>query len=518
MASIDWHELACEPAVRELGALARRAFGVWFGFLDADGVVVPIGDRQVALSKPPCEQIRVNSLDHPDDETTSCLDSVRGWADRVRDEGAFRTRCHAGFDVSVRSLETEEGELLGSLYVSGYFDADEAEDRRDELRETLAFNEMQELVDDGAVEAIPEVDRAGRELLELVIERIEGIVRKFVEERTDEDGNLTEGAPPRFEGMIGDTPEMRRLFEDLATISDSDSTVLVQGENGTGKELIARALHRRSPRSSHDFVALNCAAIPNQLIESELFGHKKGAFSGAHRDRDGLCVEADRGTLFLDEIGDMERSLQSKLLRFLQNGEFSPVGSSKSRSVDVRVICATNQDLEASVESGEFRKDLYFRINVIQLNVPPLRERRGDIPVLIDHFLNKSAKHHGVDPPELSEECRAQLLAHDWPGNVRELENEIERLVIMAGGDGTIDVDELSPRIGGEPDVDAVPAFEGMTIPEATERLERKMILDGLRETGWNKTQTAKDLGVSRRNLIRKVSQYELEQYRDDES
>ena len=517
MAVFDWQELALDPALRQLAVLVREQFGLWVGLLDEDGVAIPVGERRAEVRHPICERLKVNPLEHADGETTRCSGSLKQWAGRAEaEEEAFWTECHAGFGALIWPLTTPEGDGLGALYLSGHLEEPFDEGRR-EIREAMERNELVDGLTEDVYEEIPRLGQSKRGLVEAIVERMADRVHHRVEEREVVHPDFLDRDPPRFEGMIGSAGSMTSLFEDIATVADSNSTVLIQGENGTGKELVARALHRRSRRSAQRFVALNCAAIPNQLVESELFGHKKGAFSGAHRDREGLCVEADGGTLFLDEIGDMERSLQSKLLRFLQDGTFSPVGSSRSRSVDVRVICATNQNLEGLVEAGDFRRDLYFRINVIQLPVPPLRERKGDIPLLIDHFLSRSAKQHGRERPELTEQCRRQLMAHDWPGNVRELENEIERLVIMTGGEDVADVDLLSPRIGGEPGIDDFPGFEEMTIPEATEQLERKMLLDGLRETGWNKTRTAENLGVSRRNLIRKVKDYELEAYRDEE-
>jgi len=519
MSEFDWYEMACEPALVELGAVVRETLGAWVGFLDRDGRAIPVGSHEVALKKSPCEQIRVNALRDESGETTSCLDSVRSWVRRARREGAFETSCHAGFGARVRPIAPDSTGFLGAVYLSGYFRADRAEAKREELGALLERSGLGDYLDAGAVEEVPALEASARRMAGAVVGRL----ASYVEERVDRDPEGTgvdvEGRePPRFEGMIGGTRSMRSLFEQIETVADSDSTVLIEGENGTGKELVARALHRRSGRSDREFVAVNCAALPAELIESELFGHKKGAFSGAHRDREGLCVEADRGTLLLDEIGDMEKSLQSKLLRFLQDGRFTPVGANQARSVDVRVLCATNQDLEGMVETGAFRKDLYFRLNVIRMRVPSLRERRSDIPLLVDHFLHRAADEHGGEPPEVTDACRERLETYDWPGNVRELKNEIDRLVIMASGEGPIDVDALSPRVVGESGAISLPeTFEGMTIPEATERLERKLIVEGLRATGWNKTRTAERLDVSRRTLIRKVSDYGLEEYRSDE-
>jgi transcriptional regulator with PAS, ATPase and Fis domain len=512
MSVFDWHEFACDPAIRQLGALLREWYGVWVGLLDRQGGVVAAGDEAVDQHRPICARLEVNALDVGGEGGESCLSSVQAWCDdaeRLEDGERLRTRCHAGFRAVVEAI-VREREFVGAVCVSGFVGDDE-EGRLEELREAMGDAELVSGIEEGDFEAVPRLDEGDGELVEEVVGRIADRVRELLEDREVTPEEFLDGEPPRFEGMIGDTGRMRSLFEDIATIADTNSSVLVQGENGTGKELVARALHRRSRRANRRFVALNCAAIPSDLIESELFGHEEGAFSGAHRDREGLCVEADGGTLFLDEIGDMQRSLQSKLLRFLQDGEFTPVGSNEVRSVDVRLVCATNQDLDALVEAGQFRKDLYYRIRVIRLEVPPLRERRGDIPLLIDHFLSRAAHKHGRPRPELTDECRRRLLEYEWPGNVRELENEIDRLVIMGGGQDEIGEDLLSAHIDGERTLEVFPGVEDMTLPEAKERLERTMMREALEETDWNKTRAAEMLDVSRRTMIRRVSEFGLE-------
>lgn len=519
MSVVDWDAIANDPGVAEIAALLRERFGVWIGFIDADGVAIPTAESAGEAGKPVCRALMANSLEHADGSTTSCVGTVREWAEEAiggeRSE-CFDARCHAGMRAKVVPVR-HQGECVGAAYASGFFGEGD-EDDRDHLDGMLETNEFDEQLGEAAAASVATVDAAEMETLEEGLRRIGELAEERLTGEVVSVPSIGDEESVRFEGMIGATRRMRTLFEKVATVAETDSTVLVQGENGTGKELVARAIHRRSRRADRRFVAVNCAAIPDRLVESELFGHKKGSFSGAHRDREGLCTEADGGTLFLDEIGDMAPGLQSKLLRFLQDGEFTPVGSNKARQVDVRVVCATNQDLEEMVQTGEFRRDLYFRIRVVQLIVPPLRERRRDIPVLADYFLSRAAREHGREPPELTEECRRQLLAYEWPGNVRELENEIERLVIMAGDDEVVDVDSLSARMGGESseDLGAFPVLGEMTLPEATEQLERRMILDELRSTGWNKTQTAENLDVSRRNLIRKVSYYGLEEYRDE--
>ena len=520
MSRYDWHELATHSRLRELARLLRGTFDVWVGFLDEDGQAVPIGRGEIDHWKPVCEQFKANALESEgdDDATTSCRGTLQDWSERLNrdkgDDAPHELTCHAGLSAWIAPIDDEMGETIGGLYVSGFLPGMDAAARRRAIRQTLDEHELANSLDNDALERLPALGESDHQLAALLVDRMQTLASEVIQRESDP---LDDGEPARFEGMIGQSPQMQTLFETIEQVADTNSTVLIEGENGTGKELVARAIHRRSRRVDARFVALNCAAIPAQLIESELFGHKKGAFSGAHRDSKGLCEEAHQGTLMLDEIGDMETSLQSKLLRFLQNGEFSPVGSSQSRSVDIRVLCATNQDLERLVETGHFRRDLYFRLNVIRLRLPPLRERKTDIPLLLDHFASESASQHGLPKPTWTDACERRLMAHDWPGNVRELKNEVERLVIMHRDGDPIEVDDLSPEYGGEPDVDLVPFVDDMTLPEATEQLERKMILEALRETDWNKTRAAERLDISRRHLIRKVSDYELEaQYRDD--
>jgi transcriptional regulator with PAS, ATPase and Fis domain len=314
---------------------------------------------------------------------------------------------------------------------------------------------------------------------------------------------------PGYGGIIGASPAMQELYRLLDRIAPSDATVLVQGENGTGKELVARAIHVGSERSGKKFVVTNCSAFNDNLLDSELFGHKRGAFTGAVVDKPGLFEVADTGTFFLDEIGDMSPSLQVKVLRVLQEGTFNRVGDTETRKVDVRIIAATNRDLAGMVAAGRFREDLYYRIHVLSVVLPALRARREDVPLLIDYFL---ARHRRQRPKRLTAECAARMHAYPWPGNVRELENEIERLVVLSGDSPTIGPELLSPRIrqwepSNEPERSADPG----SLPAAVEALERRMIGAAMRRHGGNKTRAAEELKVSRRNLIRLVQKYELE-------
>ncbi|MGE5180452.1 MAG: sigma-54 interaction domain-containing protein [Acidobacteriota bacterium] len=325
------------------------------------------------------------------------------------------------------------------------------------------------------------------------------------ERRQDPPGQRTS-----YAGIIGGAPAMQELYSLIDRVAPSTSTVVIQGENGTGKELVARAIHERSERRDHRFVVTNCSAFNDNLLDSELFGHKRGAFTGAIADKPGLFESADLGTFFLDEIGDMSPALQVKVLRVLQEGTFNRVGDTDTRKVDVRIIAATNRDLAAMVTTGTFREDLFYRINVIAVRLPPLRERRDDIPLLVDGFL---ARHRtNGRAKRLAPACLQRLLAYAWPGNVRELENEIERLVVLVGDQPQIGVELLSPRIREYAPADSDGSIDTSSLPAAVEALERRMIGAAMRRHGGNKTRAAEDLKVSRRNLIRLVQKYRLEQ------
>ncbi len=320
------------------------------------------------------------------------------------------------------------------------------------------------------------------------------------------------GTRYRYDNMIGKSKPMQDLYALLDKIKASDSTVLVQGENGTGKELIAKAIHFNSPRSEKAFITVNCSAFNENLLDSELFGHIKGAFTGAVKDKKGLFEAADKGTLFLDEIGDMSLAMQVKLLRVLQEGTLTPVGSTEQKKVDVRVIAATNKPLKEMSENGEFREDLYYRINVINVVVPPLRDRKEDIPILVDFFVDRGCKEKGMPLKQLAKRCLEKIYDYPWPGNIRQLENEIERLLVLAGDDPKISADILSAQIkdwGEKAKVQGV-RIQGK-LKDALEELEKLMIKEGLKRTNWNKSRLAKELGISRAGLIMKVDKYGLD-------
>ncbi|MCB9591809.1 MAG: sigma 54-interacting transcriptional regulator [Sandaracinaceae bacterium] len=312
----------------------------------------------------------------------------------------------------------------------------------------------------------------------------------------------------RFDGIIGESPKMSALFDQLRKVVNTRVTVLVEGETGTGKELIASAVHYWSDRADALFVAQNCAAMPENLLESELFGHKKGSFTGATDDKKGLFELADAGTLFLDEVGEMPLNLQAKLLRVLQEGEIRAIGSNTTKKVDVRIVAATNRDLEREVAEGRFREDLFYRLKVFPLQVPPLRERREDVAQLATHFLNRYAKEFGRSVQGFSQEAMELLSGYKWPGNVRELENEVQRVVIQADEGALIGPELLSGRIRQvENLLDKVHPVKG-TLKQMMTQVEKWILREALKEHDNNKSATAKALGITREGLHKKLKNY----------
>jgi two-component system, NtrC family, nitrogen regulation response regulator NtrX len=329
---------------------------------------------------------------------------------------------------------------------------------------------------------------------------------------------LRETVESRYE-IVGKSRAIRGVIDKLEKVAGTPARVLISGENGTGKELVARAIHRRSPRTVGPFVEVNCAAIPGELIESELFGHMKGSFTGATADRAGKFEQAHGGTLFLDEIGDMSLTAQAKVLRVLQDGVVTRIGGTKPISVNVRVLAATNKKLEEEIAEGRFREDLFYRLHVVPIQVPPLRERREDIPLLIAHFASVLTEHEGVPPRQFAAPAIARLSELEWPGNVRELRNTIERLLILAAGPMVMveDVDRLVG--GGNGDAISVGmgvAMQSRTFDDFRQAAERTFLLAKLRENDWNVSETARGLEMPRSNLYKKMERYGLSRQNAD--
>lgn len=383
------------------------------------------------------------------------------------------------------------------------------------IREVDPFALVVMISGHGTIDTAVEATRRGAyDFLEkpLDTDRLLLVLRNALQQRglLAENARLKDQVQSRYE-IVGRSFAVRQVLERIEKVAPTDARVLITGENGTGKELVSQAIHRLSARSDGPFVEVNCAAIPSELIESELFGHVKGSFTGAHEDRTGKFELAHRGTLFLDEIGDMSLAAQAKVLRALQEGLVTRVGSGKSIKVDVRVLSATNKDLDEEIREGRFREDLLHRLNVIPLHVPPLRERREDIPMLVRHFAEIGIRESHLSPRTFTEEALERLQRMDWSGNVRELRNTVERLLILAPGPQVTDhdVDLLAAGnnsgAGLSGDILASPTFA-----EFKDSAERAYILHKLRECDWNVSETARVIDMPRSNLYKKIERYSI--------
>ncbi len=317
-----------------------------------------------------------------------------------------------------------------------------------------------------------------------------------------------------FHDIIGQSSKMREVFDVVEKVADCNSTILLNGETGTGKGMVARAIHQRSKRRDKPFISINCGAIPENLLESELFGHVRGAFTGATSSKPGKFELADSGTILLDEIGDMSADLQVKVLKVLEEGEFEQVGGAKTIRVDVRIIAATHRDLSEEVQKGNFREDLYYRLYVIPLMLPSLRDRRSDIPILISHFMERSNRKNDRSVQEITEEALAMMMSYSWPGNVRELKNMIERLVVLKGA-GKITAQDLPLELKSshkfEPSTTIQISDEGICLNSAVTEFEKALILQSLEKTKWVKNKAAKLLHLNRTTLVEKIKRHHLQ-------
>ncbi len=471
--------------MQAIGRILRRRYGLGLGLASTP----PAAERGTAPRppKPPiCQRIQERDAGR----LACCEDAREGLAALAQCGGNRHIgRCHAGMRELAVPIRAG-GRLVGALLCGGFIEAGETAPPG---APTLGADDIET------------AHHLAAEAAAAIAAHLEATSRRRA-------GDLERPYATRYsyDAIVGRAEAMQELYGMLDRVVDSESTVLIQGENGTGKELVARAIHYNSPRKSRRFVVQNCSAFNDNLLDSELFGHRRGAFTGAIADKRGLFETADKGTFFLDEVGDMSPALQVKVLRVIQEGTFTPVGDTETRHCDVRLIAATNRDLQSMVARGTFRQDLYYRLNVINLVIPPLRERRDDIELLIDHFLTRHARTRRARK-KLSAECRQRMLDYPWPGNVRELENELERLVVLAGSAPVIGAEHLSPRIR-EPDEPPPPDDEAAaTLPTAVEALERRMITDALARCDGNKTHAARELDISRRNLIRLVQKYDLD-------
>jgi len=508
----DWREIAGLRVIRRLAEIVNKRWNLGIGFADGTGQLIEGPEfARFATRRPLCDLVKST-----EEGCRRCNETAKGMLDHFRacggEQGAAAFTCHAGLTeiyVPVTMDDQEQGLILaGGMLLERGLPTQKKIVKAHGMELDISESELVKAIRKTTTMSA-EAECYLKDLLEIVVREMlvyrEEITRK--ERRLD---RLTREMAQRsaYGQIVGKSAPMRELYRFLDKVAGTDSTVLIEGENGTGKELVARAVHFNSKRSRKPFVIQNCSALNDNLLDSELFGHARGAFTGATGIKKGLFEVADGGTFFLDEIGDMSPALQVKLLRILQEGTFIAVGSTQTKKVDVRVIAATNRDLREMVEHGQFREDLYYRINVIGVRLPPLRERRDDIPMLVAHFLDKHTRK-GIKA-SLQSACLERLMDYNWPGNVRELENEIERLLVLQGDDGEIGEEFLSPRIRYEIYRDGESTI-APGLPHAIERLERTMILDHLKQARWNKTKAAASLGISRRNLIRKVKTYELD-------
>ncbi len=419
-----------------------------------------------------------------------------------------------------------DGELQGAIFAYPY------------LKETCSSEDLEKIVhkmkecgvsEDDAKVAVSKMKKFSekdfskmRELVGIVADEVSTFHSEISKrEARIMDLNSELGNKYRYHNLIGKSKKMQQVYHLLSKVSNSESTILIQGENGTGKEMVAKAIHYNSPRKDSLFMAVNCSAFNDNLLDSELFGHVKGSFTGAIKDKKGVFEVANGGTLFLDEIGDTTPSMQVKLLRILQEGTYMPVGATTPKKVNVRVVAATNKNLKEMIAKGEFREDLYYRINVINVALPSLKERTEDIPILMDFFIQKRCEESGLPLKTFSKKCLEKMLDHAWPGNVRELQNEVERLVVLAGEEKMITPDMLSARILEAGEANPGSGHGGSSflkgvntngsLKDALEELEILMIREGLKRCAFNKSKLAKELGISRAGLIMKVDKYGLD-------
>ncbi len=451
----------------------------------------------------------------------------------VDDEVAIRTSLRSiledeGYEVSVAANGVEALKIYGTdppdLMILDIWmpEMDGLETLR-RVKEFVPATQVMMISGHGSIEtAVKAIKLGAYDYIEkpLSLENVTFRVKQALEQfrLAQENRSLRTKVQQKFE-LVGQSPAMQRLRELIETAGPTNSRVLIGGENGTGKELVARAIHRHSTRSDHPFVAVNCAAIPETLIESELFGHEKGSFTGATSMKRGQFEQADGGTLFLDEIGDMSLSTQAKVLRALQEQQFTRVGGTKLMKVDVRVLAASNKDLEKEIGKGHFREDLYYRLNVVPIVVPPLRERREDIPALVRHFMKTHVEEQGLRIKEVTPEAMAVFQQYEWPGNIRELRNLIERLMIMVPG-FMIEASQATLSLQGRT-VGVVPVGNHAANPllsksydslrDARNAFEKEYISRKLREHHWNISRTADDLKIERSHLHRKIKLLDVE-------
>ena len=517
--TVKWQDFDKLHVIRRLRQLVGNRWKVQLNFTDEKGFV-----RGVTKGKffNPLNEVCIG-ITNKSHGFKGCMGTVKQTtlnSYSKRNKNAHLSTCHAGFSTLSVPIVIK-GVYLGCVFGDGFIISETEKQQKIQLSNYLKANfstdkELQTFMNELPVLSSTDVEYL-TELIKIIVDEML-LTEKNLHDAEEEVKKLKNqlGVRYGFGNMIGKSSAMRNLYALIERVCDSSALILIQGENGSGKELIARALHFNSKRKSEKFIPMNCGAFNENLLESELFGHIKGAFTGAVKDKVGLFEAANNGTIFLDEIGDTAPSMQVKLLRVLQNGSYTPVGATSTKKSNARVVCATNKDLSKMVREGTFREDLFYRLNVINLIVPPLRERKEDIPILIESFIEKYSKSTKMSKKTVNPECMKTLYNYDWPGNVRELENEVERLCVLSGHETEIHQDLLSQRVS-RPIRKTKKITEGGHLKQAIEELEKEMIFEGLQRTRWNKSKLAKELGISRASLISKVEKYDLDKRRYQE-
>ncbi len=503
-------------AIFTLRDLIRKWWRAELSITTPDGAVSDWAQKQI--TPPPNDFCRLSLFSG--EGFSRCAASVKELHDLTRGAGTKVHECHLGF-VMIGAPIIVDGEHRGTLFVQGF--SRPKAPRRDDLPAKIATLMSPGATDlERAVDRLPMLDSAAldrlKDLLELGALQIASAEEAKRRVSRSLHAKAPRGGPLDAPRMIGTSEALRQVLERVEKLAHSDASVLISGESGTGKELVARSIHFSGSRRDKPFVVQNCSALNDNLLESALFGHERGAFTDAVVRQRGLFEAADTGTLFLDEIAEMSLALQTKLLRVLQEGSFTPVGGSEVTQVDVRVIAATHRDLAQMVAQKTFREDLFYRVNVVQIHVPALRERPDDVPLLIAHFMARLRRPNDV-AHRLSARALQLLAAYRWPGNIRELENEVERLLVLGGHEEVIGEQLLSSRISGPAERAGTPhAFAGHLLPQplparmndAIDLLEKTMLDEGLKRTEGNKSLLARELGISRSNLLLKLKKHEL--------
>ena len=516
---IDWKEISSLHAIEKLERIVGRWFGVEVFFTDEHGKIQGTLLEKDHDFRNDFFKIQLGLNFGPQclmQDIEEALKQIDKTKERKR-QAMYYNSLFPGIRGMVAPIVID-GEFKGAVFATPYvpssFTKDEGRVVAQRLTEYGAKSSDAQIAIDGLARLSIQDKEYLAELIEVIAEEVATFHSEITlrEERILELNNEL-GSKYRYHNLIGKSKKMQIVYHLLEKIQKAESTVLIQGDNGTGKELVAKAIHYQSPRKDRVLIAQNCSAFNDNLLDSELFGHVKGAFTGAIKDKKGLFEMANGGTLFLDEIGDTSMTMQVKLLRVLQEGTFLPVGASQPKKVDVRIIAATNKPLKEMIQTGAFREDLYYRINVINVALPGLRERQGDIALLAEHFLEQHCAEAGLPTKALAKKTLEKMLDYRWPGNVRELQNEIERMVVLAGEDKTIMPELLSARIR-EMEQKGF-AAQGIntqgSLKKAQQELEIMMIQEGLKRCNFNKSKLAKELGISRAGLIMKVDKYGLE-------